>query len=595
MQLQVEDASKKLAVKVKANKEEYRPAGKANVEVEVIDAAGKPAQSEVTLWAVDYGVLSLTDFKTPNVLKSVYVNKLLQVFTTDNRQRVVSRRVLTPKGADEGGGGGEDSGVSSVRKDFRVLAFWLGSVVTDGKGRAKTSITLPESLTTYRIMAVSGDKLSRFGAGESEIRINKPVLLRAAFPRFLALGDTAFFGSVITNQLKEPGTAIVTMRSLDPGVLEIKGEPQQQVQVNAGGSAEVRFNIAARSVGRARVQMSVRLRDESDAFEEVIPVEILSTPETVAAYGEAKPDGREAINVPTGVVPIDRRTASRTVVDRDGRPRRRRALSRRISVRLRRTARLARARAAARGRSRRGVFAAGHRAEGPEGARADGARGASEVSVPRRRIRLLAGRVLHAIALSDGVSAARLPGRRRRCSTRSTRTCSSARTTYLERELSAEPDVNEGWWPAYTAWQTFAVKVLVEGGRQQDSHINRLYGYLDRMPIFGMAYLYDAMTAKGEKSARVDDLRRRILNGVLPEGGSAHVEELSDPHLLWFWNSNIRSTAIVLGSLVRNSDDQTFIRQFVRWLMTVRKNGRWGNTQENAIAMEALVVLLPEV
>ena len=83
-----------------------------------------------------------------------------------------------------------------------MLAFWLGSVVTDGKGRAKTSITLPESLTTYRIMAVSGDKLSRFGAGESEIRINKPVLLRAAFPRFLALGDTAFFGSVITNQLK---------------------------------------------------------------------------------------------------------------------------------------------------------------------------------------------------------------------------------------------------------------------------------------------------------------------------------------------------------------------------------------------------------
>ena len=133
------------------------------------------------------------------------------------------------------------------------------------------------------------------------------------------------------------------------------------------------------------------------------------------------------------------------------------------------------------------------------------------------------------------------------------------------------------------------MKVLVEGGRQQDSHINRLYGYLDRMPIFGMAYLYDAMTAKGEKSARVDDLRRRILNGVLPEGGSAHVEELSDPHLLWFWNSNIRSTAIVLGSLVRNSDDQTFIRSFVRWLMTARKNGRWGNTQENAIAMEALV------
>ena len=27
----------------------------------------------------------------------------------------------------------------------------------------------------------------------------------------------------------------------------------------------------------------------------------------------------------------------------------------------------------------------------------------------------------------------------------------------------------------------------------------------------------------------------------------------------------------------------------VRWLMNARKNGRWGNTQENALAMEALV------
>ena len=52
--------------------------------------------------------------------------------------------------------------------------------------------------------------------------------------------------------------------------------------------------------------------------------------------------------------------------------------------------------------------------------------------------------------------------------------------------------------PAYTAWQAFAVKVLVEGGRNQDSHITRLYGYLDRMPVFGLAYLADAMVAKGE-------------------------------------------------------------------------------------------------
>src|SRR6185295_435961 len=111
--------------------------------------------------AVDYGVLSLTGYKTPDLLGSVYLEKALQVVNLDSRQRIISRRVLTPKGADEGGGGGLDDGPgTTVRKDFRVLAFWLGSVPTDANGRATAQVTLPESLTTYRVMAVVGDRQS---------------------------------------------------------------------------------------------------------------------------------------------------------------------------------------------------------------------------------------------------------------------------------------------------------------------------------------------------------------------------------------------------------------------------------------------------
>jgi hypothetical protein len=80
-----------------------------------------------------------------------------------------------------------------------------------------------------------------------------------------------------------------------------------------------------------------------------------------------------------------------------------------------------------------------------------------------------------------------------------------------------------------------------------------------------------------------------MMNAILPEGGSAHVEELNDPYLLWFWNSNVRSTAVALRSLMRDSSADALVRQTVRWLLNARKNGRWGNTQENAIAMEALV------
>src|SRR5437667_12519101 len=40
---------------------------------------------------------------------------------------------------------------------------------------------------------------------------------------------------------------------------------------------------------------------------------------------------------------------------------------------------------------------------------------------------------------------------------------------------------------------------------------------------------------------------------------------------------------------MRGSSADTLVRPIVRWLLNARKNGRWGNTQHNAWAMEALV------
>src|SRR5205807_8352996 len=117
---------------------------------------------------------------------------------------------------------------------------------------------------------------------------------------------------------------------------------------------------------------------------------------------------------------------------------------------------------------------------------------------------------------------------------------------------------------------------------------NRLYQYLDRMPLFGIAYIHDALLAKGEAGPRVTELRRRMANAMLPEAGSVHVEELSDPYLLRFWNSNVRSTAIVHDTLVRAPDSGRDVSSLVRWLMLSRTNGRWGNTQEHAWARHSL-------
>jgi uncharacterized protein YfaS (alpha-2-macroglobulin family) len=589
VELKVDDGSKRLSLSVDVDKEEYRPANTAAVKVQVKDSRGNPATSEVTLWAVDYGVLSLTAFRTPDVLRSVYLEKSLQIVNVDNRQRLISRRAVIPKGEDEGGGGGAEGGTdATMRKDFRVLAFWLGSVATDANGTASIDVKLPESLTTYRIMAVAGDKSSRFGSSEGEIRINKPVTLKPAFPRFMAVGDTAHFGSVVTSQLRESGTTIVTMKSLDPSVLEVRGNGRQIVQIAGIGSVEVRFDAVAKAIGQARIQMTARLAEESDAFEDVIPVEVLNSPETVAAYGEASPSAKQSLVTPAGVVP--------------GFGGLRVELSSTALVGLGEGARylVEYPYGCAEQQGSRGFalllasdLGSAFRLPGIEAA--DLRRISQETITNLRNFQCSSGgftywagecrftspyltayllHVFHqAAALKYDVDKEML----------------ERAYTYLEHELNGRAPDDDGWTPAYTAWQAFAVKVLVEGGRNEDSHITRLYTRLDRMPVFAMAYLLDALTAKGELGRRPEELERRIINAILPEGGSAHVEELSDPYLLWFWNSNVNSTAIALRSLMRRSTAEHLIRPMVRWLLAVRKNGRWSNTQENARALESLV------
>ena len=163
----------------------------------------------------------------------------------------------------------------------------------------------------------------------------------------------------------------------------------------------MRFDAAGRSTGRARVRMTVKLAGETDAFQDVIPVEVLVSPETVSAIGEAgrrrTPTAAERLKLPAGVVTtfgglhVDLASTALVGLGEGARylveypygcaeQRGSRALALLLV-----------------GRSRRGVQAARDRA----GAVArDGAVGAARArALPvrgQRRLRLLAGRVLRA-------------------------------------------------------------------------------------------------------------------------------------------------------------------------------------------------------
>ena len=66
----------------------------------------------------------------------------------------------------------------------------------------------------------------------------------------------------------------------------------------------MRFDATARGVGTARVQMTVTLGSETDAFETTLPISAPAPLETSAAFGDTTGDRTsERLTLPAGIVP----------------------------------------------------------------------------------------------------------------------------------------------------------------------------------------------------------------------------------------------------------------------------------------------------
>jgi hypothetical protein len=125
-----------------------------------------------------------------------------------------------------GGGGGESA--SPSRKDFRAAAYWNPSVVTDVDGKAEVRFKLPDSLTTYRIMAVASAMDDRFGKGDARVTSSRPLMARPALPRFLRAGDAFDASIIVTSKSAVAGDIDVTAKLT--GVSR-SGDASQRVHV----------------------------------------------------------------------------------------------------------------------------------------------------------------------------------------------------------------------------------------------------------------------------------------------------------------------------------------------------------------------------
>jgi uncharacterized protein YfaS (alpha-2-macroglobulin family) len=296
-ELDVSAESNRLDVAVSTDKQTYQPGENVTVTVDV-ERQGKPAKNaHVVLYAVDYGVLSLTAYETPEHFDRFYADRDLHVWTADARTRMLDRAALLAKGAPAGGGGGD--GGPSVRNRFQTTPLWKPNLETNGQGKVEVEFTLPDDLTTFQIMAVVTHGDDGFGSAENDLQVSRPLLANASLPRVLRTGDLALAGVVVHNNTEQD--LIVDVVGEAVGV-KLEGSPQT-VSIPAQGAIEVPFRLTNGVVGDATFTFDVQANDLRDTVEVSIPVIEPQPTETVATAGNSNETIEEQIKVPEGATP----------------------------------------------------------------------------------------------------------------------------------------------------------------------------------------------------------------------------------------------------------------------------------------------------
>lgn len=273
-----------------------QPGEQQSVQLALTDQQGKPVQGQFTAMVVNEAILQLSDYRVPDLLKTVYAEQPISTRFADNRPEVVLEPLTSPLEKGWGFGGGFSAGTAGtrVRTDFRPLAYYNGSLVTDANGKAAFTFTLPDDLTTWRIMVVATDGNLRFGKGDATFLTSKPLVTNPVLPQFARPGDRFEAGLSVTNNTGQGGDLVIsgqiTPMHRGPHSLifaEQNAEtPKKILQTPAQNKTQAyRFPILAKTSAGNLIEFQTVLLQNKDAFSVPLSIKPSTITEQVVESG----------------------------------------------------------------------------------------------------------------------------------------------------------------------------------------------------------------------------------------------------------------------------------------------------------------------
>jgi len=584
IELKVDAKERRLAVKVQPHHPSARPREDLRIDVQVSDAAGKGRPAEVTLMAVDEGVLALTHHATPDPFAAMYAPVPLGVRNYASIGELVRSRVEEDKG-ETGGGGGS----ASTRSRFRDVAFYAANLQADANGHVTAHIQLPDNLTRYRLMAIAVDGPLRFGSGEGAVQVDKPLMLLPSLPRTVQVGD-AFEAAVTLRQQGKEALA-GTLQCEAAAGLQLQGPGQQDFALKPGGSVEKTCRFTAHKAGKVAVTFAAQTgQDKADSVQETVEVVDPQPLQSVASYGIAQGPVAQVLQKPLQIEPaaggLHVTAAATGVVGLE------QGLQYLIAYPYGCTEQVASQLLAL-----------------------------LQVEKLQKTFKLLPETADKAPALIDA-AVGRLLDRRSGAQ-------DGAFTLWADGD-AVEPAATA--WALWVLWQAQSqghalpaevlqrgagwlrarLPVAVRGGRSEAAFdaeramdlavLARLGetapGYLDELfskraalTPASQLWLAEALAlgdgAKG--TARAQQLLEELTRALQLDGETAHLPQKPSEEFQALWPSEVRTNAMLLDVLATVQPEHPLLPRLARWLVQRRQNDRYATTQENAWALQGLL------
>lgn len=207
----------------------------------------------ITVAAVDEGVLSLTDFRTPDPLQYFFGRRTLGIDLRDLYGQLIDGKSGRRGEIREGGDAAAEKGAPPV---IKLVALYSGMIKVDDQGNANVKFDLPDYNGKLRIMAVvhSQDKV---GSAEANLIVRAPMVATLNMPRFLALDDKSQFVLMLQNMDALPGTYKISLENASGELLFNQVQAMFQLELKQGEQTKQILDVQAQKLGTGIITLKI--------------------------------------------------------------------------------------------------------------------------------------------------------------------------------------------------------------------------------------------------------------------------------------------------------------------------------------------------